>query len=232
MGFGTILFIAVIIAIVAIIVQFSNNKKHKEETQIAISGIPDYTATDTYLSESSGISISFDNQRKKICLIDKLHKSYLYSYDKILQCEIVVDGETVLKQSTSGTIGRSVLGGILTGGVGAIIGGTTASKTHKENISRIDLKIIIDDTSNPVFRINFMNIKTKKKSFIYRASYSQVEKWHGILAGLIRQGNTEDAVKQNENLSVADELMKLKNLNDIGVITSEEFAKQKSKLIG
>jgi len=231
MGFGTILIISVIIVIVFKFVQAENNNKHKQETQTAISGITYFTATDTFLSESSGISISFDDQRKKICFLDELHKSYLYGYDKILQCEVVVDGETVLKQSTTGTIGRSVLGGLLTGGVGAIIGGTTAAKTQKENISSIDLKIIINDTSNPVFRINFMNIETKKNSLKYKAAYSKVEKWHGIIAGLIRQGNTDDTPKLTENLSVADELMKLKNLHDSGVINSEEFAKLKSKLI-
>lgn len=136
-----------------------------------------------------------------------MHKPFIYDYSKILQCEVVIDGETILKQSTTGTIGRSVLGGILSGGVGAIIGGTTGAKTQKENISSIDLKVIIIDTVNPIFRINFLNLKTKKGSMIYKMTYPNVEKWHGIISGLIRQGSDEDkSTKSTVNFSSVDEL--------------------------
>ena len=38
-------------------------------------------------------------------------------------------------------------------------------------------------------------------------------------------------VEMNQNISVADELIKLKKLMDEGVITNEEFQSQKKKLL-
>ena len=216
------------------LVKIANNNKHKTESQAAFDNLNDFKADNYYLSTSSGVSLGFDNKRKKICLLDKMHMPSIFDYNKILQCEVLIDGETVLKSSTSGTIGRTLLGGILGGGIGAIIGGTTGSKTQKETISSIDLKIIVNDTANPVHRINFLNLKTKKGSLIYKPAYSSAEHWHGIISGLIRQGNDEESSKNKstDNLSIADELKKLKELLDSGVITNEEFAKQKSKLLG
>ena len=147
---------AILIGVIAGIVKSVNNKKHKDESKIALDNLKDFKADNHYLSASSGISIGFDNQRKKICFLDKLHKPTIFEYNKILQCEVIEDGETILKSSTSGTIGRTLLGGILGGGVGAIIGGTTGSKTQKENISSIDLKIVLNDTTNPIYKINFL----------------------------------------------------------------------------
>lgn len=231
---GTIFIIIIAIGILIGIMKSINDSKHKKESQVVFDSLKDFKADKYYLSPSSGQSIGFDNQRKKICFLDKMHNASIFDYNKILQCELLVDGESVLKSSTSGTIGRTLLGGILGGGIGAIIGGTTGSKTQKENINSIDIKIIVNDTANPIYKINFLNLKTKKGSFIYKPAYESAEIWHGIISGLIRQGNDEgkNNTKSIDNLSVADELKKLKELLDSGVITDGEFSKQKTKLIG
>lgn len=230
---GAIIILIIIIAVLAGIFKADKNNKYKKQSQIVFENLQEFKADNYYLSPSAGLSIGFDNQRKKICFLDKTHNSSIFDYNKILQCELLIDGESILKSSTSGTIGRTLLGGILGGGIGAIVGGTTGSKTQKENISSIDLKIIVNDTSNPVYRINFLNIKTKKGSFIYKPAYAIAEHWHGIVSGLIRQGNDDEKNSSNpvDNLSIADELKKFKELFDNGVITEEQFEKQKSKLI-
>lgn len=229
--FGLIILMTFIIGVGLAIFQITTNKKHKEEAKGVIQSIPDFNATDTYLSETSGISLSFDADRKKICLIDRNHLTHIYTYDQILQCEVDVDGDIVLKQSTTSTIGRSVLGGILSGGVGAVIGGVTSSKKQKENINSIDLKITINDHSNPIFKINFLNTKTKKGSILYRLSYDAVERWHGIVSGFIQKGNELQPSIQYTHISIADEISKLKDLLDKEVISPEDFEKQKSKLL-
>jgi uncharacterized membrane protein len=225
-------FAAIIIAAIAIaVINIMNNNKHKKETKLVIDSLVDFNADKEYLSTSSGVSLGFDQKRRKICFIDKQHKVSTFDYKQILQCEVILDGESILRSSTSGTIGRTVLGGILGGGIGAIIGGTTGSRTQKEKIKSIDLKFIINDTNNPVYKVNFLNIETKKGSIIYNASFTEVEKWHGIISGLIRQGNEESNTLQIDKSSVADELKKLKELLDNGVLTVEEFNKEKSKII-
>jgi len=227
-------FLAVIaIAIILGIAKAISNNKHTKASKIAFDNLPDFKADNYYLSLSSGISIGFDGQRKKICFLDMMHKPLIYDYTKILQCEVVIDGQTVLRQSTSSTIGRAVLGGILTGGVGALIGGVTGKRTQDEKINNLDLKVVVNDTANPVFKINFLNIKTQKGSAFYKMCYQKIETWHGIISVLIRQGQndiTETSARPSP--SVADELKKLRELVDNGILTGDEFDKQKAKLIG
>jgi hypothetical protein len=149
-----------------------------------------YTPASYFMSKES--LIGFDNKNKKICFFrinDSTRTPYIYNFDKILQCEIIVDNETIVKQSTSSTVGRAVLGGILTGGVGAIVGGMTGKTNTKEIVKNIDLKIIMDDPVNPIFKVNFLNVETDKKSELYKMAYENAEKWHAILSGLIRQGS-------------------------------------------
>ena len=61
--------------------------------------------------------------------------------------------------------------------------------------------------------------------------------WHGLVEVLIKQANIEDkninAKKDNfETISIADELKKLVELKESGVLTNDEFQQQKSKLLG
>ena len=44
-------------------------------------------------------------------------------------------------------------------------------------------------------------------------------------------GQTSTTAEQTQNVSVADEILKLKNLMESGVITAEEFEAQKKKLL-
>ena len=47
----------------------------------------------------------------------------------------------------------------------------------------------------------------------------------------VKKGSTAPISTNNNNLSVADELLKLKQLLDMGVLSQEEFDEQKNKLL-
>lgn len=233
MDFFTIIIIALVIGVLIGIVIIVSNIQHKNKSKEVFENLTNFNVTDKYLSDTSGVSIAYDKTRKKICLVVE-HKAELYEYKDIIQSELDIDGETVMKQSLSGTVGRSLVGGVLSGGVGAIIGGTTGSKTGKEKIKNIELKITVNDLKSPVFRINFMNTEISKGGFIYQVCYGEAEKWHGIITTLIKQAEIEQTnLNQNSTSlnSVADELLKLKNLLDSQVITQPEFDKEKKRIL-
>jgi len=233
MDFITILIIASVIgALIGIGIAVSDIH-HKNKSKEVFKNLTNFNATDKYISDSSGVSIAYDKKRKKICLLVG-HKAELYEYKDIIQSELDIDGETVLKQSITGTVGRSVVGGVLGGGVGAIIGGTTGKKTGKEKIKNIDLKIIVNNSKSPVYRINFMSTETSKRGFIYNISYGEAEKWHGIITTLIKQADIEQNNLTQSSISsysIADEILKLKNLLDSEVISKAEFNSEKEKLL-
>src|SRR5690606_14697946 len=79
----------------------------------------------------------------------------VYPYSSIMSCEIIEDGETIYRKSN--TLGRAVVGGVIAGGVGAVIGGLTAQGKQDKEIKTIDLKILIRDSEQLGFNIRFFD---------------------------------------------------------------------------
>lgn len=245
---GTAILIIVIIFLVAVLagsifviginVKVSaENKVHEKESKEIFDTISDFNATEVHLTKISGSSIGYDSDRKKICLLDSLNHPIVYDYKEILQSELVIDGEIISKHSTSSTLGRALLGGVLAGGVGAIIGGVTSSEKQKEKVRRIDLKLSINDSKNPFYKIDFCDMEVTKGSGLYNFYYEKAERWHGIIATLIRQADDLEKANQKEVSqkgapeSITDELIKLKSLLDSGVLNQAEFQIQKERIL-
>ena len=127
------------------------------------------------------------------------------------------------------------------GGVGAIIGGLSGNKTSSGKVKKIDLRIIVNRTKNPIHDINFMFEERKKGDFFYNQAMKKARHWHGLMEVLIKRADSEDAAIQGElvdetpklisNVSVADELAKLGELKKQGLLTNDEFLSQKAKLL-
>ncbi|MDE5845495.1 MAG: hypothetical protein K2H44_08960 [Muribaculaceae bacterium] len=107
----------------------------------------------------------FNEKTKKVWLA---HKEY--SFDEIIDASIedivtqrTTGGDIVTKTNTGSMIGRAVVGGVLTGGVGAIIGGATAKKesivtpTEIHTEHQYNLLITTKTLSNPLITISFFD---------------------------------------------------------------------------
>tara|TARA_B110000211_G_scaffold149979_1_gene170632 strand:+ start:79 stop:819 length:741 start_codon:yes stop_codon:yes gene_type:complete len=174
----------------------------------------------------------FDKSNKKIGFINswKDDTVKIYSFNDIMESEIVVDGNTIVKTSTTSTVGRAVVGGVLTGGVGAVIGGVTGKKSHNEMVKNIDLKICVNDSLNPFYKIRFLDTECKKGDYLYKTTYQNAERCHGIITTFIKQSELKE-VKNESVSSDVNNLLKLKELLDAGLLTNEEFAEQKNKIL-
>ena len=182
-----------------------------------------------------------DRFRKKICLIDHRQQNLttrVFVYKDLLSSEIFEDGATVTKTVRSSQIGGVLIGGLAFGGVGAIIGGLSGKTQTSGEVKKVDLRLTVNDTKNPLHDINFLGLKTKKDGFLYKRAIQQARHWHGLIEVLIKRADLEDkAANTNDTLklpsgSAADELKKLAELRDAGVLSIEEFQQQKSRLLG
>ncbi|NEZ80390.1 hypothetical protein EXM60_14685 [Clostridium botulinum] len=116
-------------------------------------------------SEVSGY-IKFNDNTKQVLISPKFNPR-IVNYSDILDFELIENGKTV---ATKGGLGRAVAGGVLFGGVGAIVGGTTGKKKSISSISGMKIKVVVNDMSNPNIYINIITTSTKIDSFIYRSS--------------------------------------------------------------
>lgn len=228
------------IAIVQVVV-VSNKKKAMEEK---LRSLPEFSPTQKIIGNNGEAGLAIDEDRRKVVLINSGPSGVRLkpiTYRDILSSEIFVDGETVTKTARGSQLGGALIGGLALGGVGAIIGGLSGKTKSSEKVKRVDLRITVNDTKSPLHDLNFMDVEGKKDGIVYKTAMDQARHWHGLAAVLIkiadnedeRQVNTEpssSAESSNIN-SLADELSKLSDLRDKGVLSDEEFVTQKQKLL-
>ena len=104
-----------------------------------------------------------------------INNGKIYNFSDILECELIEDNNSVIKTGTGSLIGRTIVGSAF-GGIGAIIGGSSASKKSSNICSKLDLKISINNLDNPYLFINFIDKPLKKKSKEYVHVYSEAQK--------------------------------------------------------
>jgi len=187
--------------------------------------------------------IAIDNASKQVAFKEGTSGIRKYAYSDILGCEVVEDGETTYRKS--GALGRAVVGGIIAGGAGAIVGGISAKGQENREVKTVDFKLLLRDTSNPSFRIRFFDAweetaRTKKcikvSDSVYgpilRKAVNDLNNWKETIEVIIDQQDRASQTSTQQSTSLADELGKLNDLKNQGVLTADEFELQKAKLLG
>ena len=154
--------------------------------------------------------------------------------DKILNFEYLENGATI----TDGHgILRACVGGALFGGVGAVVGAVTGQKNSTGICESMKIKVIFDDLENPASYIDILGRQVngaQKDSAEYEAAFAAAQECMSVLSVLMQRNLDKQGKSVNGTpvrFSVADELLKFKQLLDMGVLTQEEFDKQKKKLL-
>ena len=169
--------------------------------------------------------------------VDELNKMFkagkdIFEYSNLLSFELLEDGQTI----TKGGLGRAVVGGILFGGVGAIVGGVTGGKKSKGICNSMKLKITLRNAHIDTVYIPFITTETKTKSFTYKLAQDNAQ---SCISALEIIADDNDTSKETTNVNVvnmgvseADEILKFKQLLDAGIITQEEFDAKKKQILG
>lgn len=155
----------------------------------------------------------------------------IYKYEDIVDFELLEDGSSI----TKGGLGRAVAGGLLFGGIGAIVGGVTGGKKSKTICNSLKIKITVNNMTNPTVYISLINTKTKTDSFTYKTFFNSAQECLSTLQLICNSVEAEkgvDVSRSNNLPSTADEILKFKELMDSGVITQEEFDAKKKQLLG
>ena len=185
--------------------------KHKKKDDI------EFTETSSYGP------IKIDEARKLF-----KYKSEIFNYTDLISFELIEDGNQVTHGGIS--LGRAALGGILFGTSGAAI--TSASKIKKEDkdyCSQLDIMIHVKNSPKPTKFIKLITFKIDKSKFMYKQMANTAKEILGglnyILDNIETQTSSDTAIDQFDNLK------KLKELLDMGILSQEEFDKKKQKLL-
>ena len=122
-------------------------------------------------------------------------------------------------------------GAALFGGFGAVVGASTGRKRAKATASRLQLKITLNSMADPVAYINFIRGgEFKKDGMVYKNLERSAQQCLSLFQ-IMTQGNQQPAPAPQPQASAADEILRFKELLDMGVITPEEIEAKKKQLL-
>lgn len=224
--------------------------------------IPNIDKTTSF--QYSNLHFVVDKNNKQLLIIRVSLMSIAYKilyYDEIQGVDISEDGTSVFNKSTSSAVGRAVVGGLLFGGVGAVVGGVTGKSKEKKTLNSYKVTIQLSNISDPIYEIEFVSTPIESGTTLGDEMIKQIKtcanQLKSVLTAIIKANEIQlnlqqaqaqailqaEAQKQlesiepkalqehNSNSSIADELLKLSELHKNGVLTDEEYETLKKKLL-
>lgn len=179
--------------------------------------------------------IEVDEKNKKVAFIPRSiswgNPRRVVDYKDIIDFEVIQDNESIVK----GGLGSAIVGGALFGDTGAIVGGITGRRKIAAVVQKLDLIVRINDMENPLIQMSFIKKSVERNSYTYSSILKEVQEALSVLSIIVNDNSEISAdvppTIQNNVGSAADEILKYKQLLDMGVITQEEFEAKKKQLL-
>lgn len=202
---------------------------------------------DDYLLYKANLLENFVPARSinNLLLVDEANKLFgipqgkkkdpkVFEYKNLIDCDYLEDGNSM----TGGGLGAAVAGGLLLGGVGALVGGITGNKKTKVNINKMQVVLTLDNMREPSITIDILPGATKKGGFIYNSYFQTVQNLLSAFAIILEDNaKSSDLISDSKGEPVrnddpTEQLRKYKSLLDDGIITQEEFDSKKKQILG
>lgn len=187
-----------------------------------------------------------DEYYKVIIIISPLISEKVLNYSDIINVTYEEDGNTLYSKSMARTVGGAIVGGALIGGAGAIVGGLSGDTSQNKKVQSMNIKILVRSTTSPSINLPInlngetFNTKDEKSKNAYKSRIKEANAIKDLISVIIDNSNLQQAaqVTMNSNpetpkqvSNIADELTKLAQLKDAGILSEEEFQQQKKKLL-
>lgn len=115
------------------------------------------------------------------------------TYNDIVQVELKEDDESLIVTARTSQLGGAIVGGVLAGGVGAVIGGLGGQQKQKRTVRNIQLLMTIDDLQNPLLKINFAffhkPIQTNMRQYIIK--HEEALNWFKLMEVIVKRSENK-----------------------------------------
>lgn len=147
----------------------------------------------------------------------------VHSFKDVTKAEIINNLGVVNTVSLGTGVGTSI------GGIGVGVG--VANSTSTQEVNSLGLSIYFKDGKSA--GVNFLhNCSTTMGSSVYNNALMQAKELLNICEIIIKENEKKEEAPSISQSSSLDELKKLKELLDEGIITQEEFDLKKKELLG
>jgi hypothetical protein len=204
--FGISVFIWIVVVIGLIVYRNYRIQRSDEKRKEEIRDLLEFVSSDLrkdhfepaelIIGSDRNTGISIDDVSKKIALINKSHDGFRYDilpYAVIIESQIIEDGFTIMHTQKSANVGKAVLGGLIAGGAGAVIGGTSGKSTTNsvEQVNQLDLVLTINNIRTPLHTLRFISSPVMKNSDFYKTHKNQALIWDSLMKIIMRQAESD-----------------------------------------
>lgn len=226
---GIIYAVPIVLVLIAVIIFIVKNRGHLNNDS-SETKLKEWLKANNFTVTLSVQNTLIDENSKRWTVYNFNGESKIYSFNDIVKVELDENGNKYVSQN--GVL-RAVVGSAIFGGVGAIVGATTATKSH--TINSLNVIVYTSRISDPVITIPLIISPVSDPSALYLRNRADAIKLMSMLNAIAMQ-NTSSNSKPDEkapeaSLSAADELAKYKKLLDDGAISEEEYSTVKRKLL-
>lgn len=168
---------------------------------------PYFQASQKFITPDFSYLLAIDENTDCICFIkhqifeekisryktEKIEKFFakILSFNDLLQSEIIEDGKVITSTVRGSQIGSNLVSEMLADRTNNGIGSLTPMSSVEPEAKSIMLKLVVNDTSKPVYFIPFLNEKNplSKSDGKYKTAMDQINHWHGIMSVLIKRAD-------------------------------------------
>lgn len=243
-------FIVVIIVGSAILTIISDNAKKKTAAEkskaMTEAAKENFNVTAEVEGFLSNFKLIVDDKAKEVIIMRSATDFQKIPFADIMGVEVIEDGTVLHSKSMMRTVGGAIVGNVVAGGAGMIVGGLSGNTKENKKVSKVHVKIKLRSLTEPSITLLCYNAcevtgqkEIKTTDLAYGPDYRKgLETANRIaeLLGVIIDANDRAEIQTrtpvaNASTSVVDQLQKLVEMKEQGLITDEEFAALKSKLI-
>lgn len=176
-----------------------------------------------------------------------------FTHRELIRSEIVEDGGSVTSTNRVSQLAGAAVGAALIGGVGVIVGGLSGKKRSQQDVSKISVDVTLKSVDEPIWTVVLLDLKKPllRSSTQVITALKAAKDIHALLSVFIRKADDEDKTSHSNQTQrpivaditnspqlptmdsgvFSDELAKLLQLKEQGVLDDSEFVEMKKAVL-
>lgn len=220
--------------VLVVVISIMQETKNKQRVLDFLNELNNFKASQYLTDKNFTCGIALDETKEEICLwtygINFAERRL--KYKDILSVEVIQNDISIMTTNRTSQIGGALVGGVLLGGIGAVVGALSGKKeTTDSKVRNLSLVLTINDIKNPIFKVVVLDAELSTDGWVYKAHKQSIDHWHGVFDVIIKQVDSE--LKQpaiNIQDTNIDKFIELSKMLDKGLITEEEFMNFKNSI--
>lgn len=163
------------------------------------------------------------------------YKTTFVGASKIMSVSIYEDQRSITHAHRGRQVGAALVGGAVAGSTGAIVGGLGSKAKSTDMVNSVALRVELDLPSKPLLDMPFLKTQTQRGGYVHEQTSKEARTWSSLITAIMRK--SEEAapaltpVRERPEDTTLEALAKLGQLRDQGILTTEEFDKEKARIL-